>query len=85
MAHADRLEAALLATDGCPADVYVTYETCNSKGAKRLWVGCRDNRDNTEHAARLEAVREILRCAGFAVRLRRLDGRLSGIVVTDRG
>lgn len=85
-AHADVLLSVLSTCPGVDADAYVTNESSASNGAKRLFVGYRDNRSGgVDHARRLSALAVTLRGHGLAVRVTKLDGRVRGMRITDRG
>ena len=83
VAHRDLLETALVPI--ADSDVYVTHVGNTRSGAKRLYVGYRNNTDTDAHSARTESLFQLLRSNGLSVRAEKWDGSIRGIIVTDKG
>ncbi len=77
VAHRDAMEAALAERGLNHAAAYAEHDGAG------LWVGLRDNRDPAQHSARVIALGDDLRAAGFRVRQVSRDGRVVGLRVCD--
>lgn len=84
VAHKAALEARLAAAGYPHAVAYVDYETVGGKQA--LYIGLRDNRDLSKHAANLERLGDVLEGMklGKVKRVKR-TGRLAYLLLIDAG
>ncbi len=85
VSHRDELTKLVELIAGTGAGgAYTAGHPSTPSGRLQLFAGIRDNRDKVAHSLRCEALLVTLKGLGLKVKRERMNGRTTGVIVTDR-